>query len=84
MRYGKCLLAGVLVVAAASVLSPILVLIGLAIYNMVHSTPSDMAIGWNPVSLIKQPSVFLVALVLGCFLAGFLWEYRRLARTTRR
>lgn len=83
MRYRKCLLAGVLVVAATAVISPILVLIGLAINNLFRASANNMSIGWDPFSLIKQPSISLVAFVAACFLIGFLWEYRRSGKTGR-
>jgi uncharacterized membrane protein len=81
MRFGKCLLAGLLVVAAAFVTLPVFALIGLAIHNLINPSPGGIAIGWNPVSLIKQPSISLIIFVIACFLAGFLWESRRQART---
>ena len=77
----KSLLAGLLVLAAAAIVLPIFTLIGLTIYRALTSAPNSIAIGWNPISHIQHPSVALIAFVLICFLSGFAWEYRKLARS---
>lgn len=81
MPFLKSLLAGLLVAVAASIVFPVFVLIGLAIYRALNSTPNSMAIGWNPMSHVQHPSVLLIAFVLICFGSGFVWEYRKLARS---
>ena len=80
MPFLKSLLAGLLVVVAASIVFPIFVLLGLVVYRAITPTPNSMAIGWNPVSYLEHPSVTLIAFLLICFGIGFFWEYRKLAR----
>ncbi len=41
-----------------------------------RSMPEGQAIGWDPISLSRH-SMFPWLVVIGSFLIGFIWEYRR-------
>jgi len=77
--YIKSVLAGLLAVIAAPIALPILCIIGTIVYGVIHPPPEGTAVGWAPISLAKQP-LPIVALIVVIFAAGFVWEFRRLAR----
>jgi len=79
MKYVKCLLAGLLALIIVPVLLIVCVVVGMVIYTMVHPTQADGQIGWDPVSLWRMNPIawFIPAL---SFCAGFIWQYRRLAK----
>jgi uncharacterized BrkB/YihY/UPF0761 family membrane protein len=79
MIYIKSLLAGLLAVLVACISLPVLAVIGLIVYNMIHRSQEEGSIGWDPVSMVRiSPMICFIAALIFC--AGFLWEYRRLAR----
>ena len=80
MIYVKSVLAGLLTVLIGSIVLPMLGIIGIIFYNAIHSAPDEGAVGWDPISLTKHPPLLLIAFIVICFSAGFLWEYRRLVR----
>jgi uncharacterized membrane protein YphA (DoxX/SURF4 family) len=71
--YLKCTLAGFLAVLAAAVLTVIIVVVCLSF----ASRSSQTAIGWDPISLAKPLTWFVV--VLAIFLVGFYWQFFRLS-----
>jgi uncharacterized BrkB/YihY/UPF0761 family membrane protein len=75
MIYLKSIMAGV--VAALSLM--VLLFVGIVIRLWVSASKEQgaKAIGWDPISLIR-PGPLLIILVV--FVAGFLWEFRRVAR----
>ena len=73
MVYLKSVLVGVLTLFVALITLPML---GIVVYSWIHPQPEGYAIGWDPISLVKQPPLFLAALVI--FALGFFWELRRL------
>ena len=51
----------------------------MVIHALVHPTPGEGSIGWDPISLIRMnPMLWFVPVVI--FLTGFISEYRRLAK----
>jgi len=51
----------------------------MVIHALVHPTPGEGSIGWDPISLIRMnPMLWFVPVFI--FLTGFIWEYRRLAK----
>lgn len=51
----------------------------LGIYIYILQRPSEgQAIGWDPISFMKQPSTLLLGALI--FLAGFVWEFRCVTR----
>ena len=79
MIYIKSILVGVVAVLLAGLAIPILAIVGMVVYNIVHSSSENGAIGWDPISLIRLPLPLIVCAVM-CFVAGFGWEFRRLRR----
>jgi hypothetical protein len=78
MIYVKSALAGLLAVAVATIVLPMLVIVGIVIYNGFHSSQEGL-VGWDPISLShRSPLLIVVALLVVCFASGFLWEFRRL------
>jgi len=79
MIYLKSLLAGLLAIVAACIVLPVLTVVGLIVYSMIHRSQEEGSIGWDPISLVRMnPRVWVIAALIFC--AGFIWEYRRLAR----
>jgi len=72
MVYLKSLAAGTAAVAIAAALSPIV----MAVYfYLVYRTRENQAIGWDPTSLVTQPSIWAICALI--FVSGFVWEFRR-------
>lgn len=78
MIYLKSTLAGLLALVAATVVLPILVIAVIVIYTAIHSS-QEGSVGWDPISLVHQSPLPIVALMIVCFTGGFSWEFRRLA-----
>lgn len=77
MIYIKSLLAGLLAVLVACISVPVIAVIGLIVYSMIHRSQEEGSIGWDPISLVKMsPMIWFIAALIFC--AGFLWEFRRL------
>jgi uncharacterized BrkB/YihY/UPF0761 family membrane protein len=74
MIYVKCALAGLLAVLAAAMLLAIVVVVGISIASSSLQSSQAGSVGWDPISLAR-PFTWLV--VLGIFLVGFFWEFRR-------
>jgi hypothetical protein len=71
MIYLKSAIAGIVAVFAAAILTLFAIV---AYLSIAYRSTGNEAIGWDPVSLAK-PLTWLV--VLGIYLAGFFWEFRR-------
>jgi uncharacterized BrkB/YihY/UPF0761 family membrane protein len=78
MIYVKSILVGLLALIAVPVCLLVIVVVGIVIYSVVHPTPGEGAIGWDLISLIRM-NPMLWSVPVSIFLAGFIWEYRRLA-----
>ena len=79
MIYVKSLLVGLLAVPVACFSLVIVVVLGLFAYAIIHRSSEEGAIGWDPVSLVRTtPMIWRIAALVFC--AGFVWEYRGLAR----
>jgi hypothetical protein len=79
MIYVKSLLAGLLAVLVACTSIVVLVVVWLTVYSMTHPSQQEGSIGWDPISLVRlNPRIWLIVALIFC--AGFVWEYRRLAR----
>jgi len=79
MIYVKSILAGLLALIVVPVCLLVIVVLGMVIYALVHSTPGEGSIGWDPISLIRtNPMLWSVPVFI--FFVGFIWEYRRLAK----
>jgi len=79
MIYIKSLLAGLLAVLIACISLPVLVVIGLFVYSMIHqSQEGEGAVGWDPISLVHQQPLPVVAFTILVFASGFFWKFRRL------
>ena len=79
INYWKSVLARLLATVAGTVSLLLLVVGGIIIYNVIDP-PIEGSIGWDPISLWKQSPLLPAVFAIICFLIGFLWEYRRLAR----
>ena len=79
MIYVKSILAGLVALIVVPVCLLVIVVVGMLIYALVHSTPGEGSIGWDPISLIRMNPMFW-SIPLLIFLNGFIWEYRRLAK----
>ncbi len=80
MIYLKSALAGLLAVVAATIVLPILVIIGIVLYSAIRTSPEgsvEGSVGWDPISLVHPPMP-IVAFMVVCFASGFFWEFRRL------
>jgi hypothetical protein len=80
MIYLKSALAGLLTAGAATIVLPILVVIGIVLYSAIRTSPKgavEGSVGWDPISLV-HPSLPIVTLIVVCFASGFFWEFRRL------
>jgi hypothetical protein len=75
MIYFKSAIAGIVALVVSTVLFPVL---GILLYTLVTRPPAGTAIGWDPVSAAKSPTVWLVASAV--FGAGFYWEFHRLTK----
>jgi hypothetical protein len=73
MIYLKSALVGLLTVFAAAIAMPLAMLIYVSIG---FGSSENGAVGWDPISL-NRPQTWIV--MLGIFLAGFCWEFRRIA-----
>jgi hypothetical protein len=75
VTYLKSVLAGLVAVFSVAVL----LFIGMAIYfSILTSTEHGKgAIGWDPISVVRPG---LVIIIVAVFVAGFLWEFRRVSR----
>ena len=79
MIYFKSVLAGLQAVVIASVVLPICAIIGTIAYSIIHPPQEEGSIGWDPIILVRMNKrVWVIAVLIFC--AGFIWEYRRLAR----
>ena len=73
MVYFKSVLAGI----AAVVIAAFVYLFGMgAYYCIVYRPAGNEAIGWDPTSLLNLGTWVIV---IGIFLAGFIWEFRRVS-----
>ena len=70
-------LKSALAVVAATIVVPILVVMGIVLYSAIHSS-QEGSVGWDPISLVHRPPWPIVALMVVCFASGFFWEFRRL------
>jgi hypothetical protein len=71
--YLKSVLAGIAAVFAASILT----LFGIAAYLLIaYRSSGSVVIGWDPTAVAKPLPWFLL---VGTFLAGFFWEFRRVS-----
>jgi hypothetical protein len=77
MIYLKCVLTGLLAIVAATVVLPVVGIVGIVLYRAIHSSQKG-SVGWDPISLI-HPSLPILTLVAVCFTAGFFWQFRRLS-----
>ena len=68
--YFKSILAGLLAVLAAAILTVIVVVLCLSIASRSSETG---AVGWDPISLARPLTWLAVVLVI--FLVGFFWEF---------
>jgi hypothetical protein len=75
MNVVKSVVAGLLFVFAFAVVVP---LIAIAIGSILPTPRGGGAWGWDPLSFVRSPWVWLTILVI--FAAGAVWEYRRLMR----
>jgi ABC-type Fe3+ transport system permease subunit len=73
--YVKSVLVGLLALVVVCIVLPIL---GLILYGFTDMQPEGVSIGWDPISLVKQSPILPGAVAVGVFVAGFLWEFRRL------
>jgi uncharacterized membrane protein len=73
--YVKSVLVGFLALVVVFIVLPIL---GLILYGFSHTQPEGGSIGWDPISLVRQSPILPGAVAVGVFVAGFLWEFRRL------
>jgi len=73
--YLKSVLAGLAAVFAAA----ILLFVAMAIYFSILGSREhgQGTIGWDPISIVRPGPVIIMMAV---FLAGFLWEFRRVFR----
>jgi hypothetical protein len=79
MIYVKSIVVGLLALILVPVCLFVIVVVGMVIYLLVHPTPGEGSIGWDPISLIHMnPLLWSVPVFL--FFTGFIWEYRRLAK----
>jgi uncharacterized BrkB/YihY/UPF0761 family membrane protein len=79
MIYVKSILAGLLALIVVPVCLLVIVVVGTVIYAVVHPTPGEGAIGWDPISLWRaSPIVWFIPVLI--FFMGFIWEYRRLPK----
>jgi hypothetical protein len=79
MIYTTSMLAGLLAVLVACISLPVLAVVGLIVYSMIHPPQEgEGAVGWDPVSLVHQQPLPILALIVLVFAAGFFWEFRRL------
>jgi hypothetical protein len=76
MIYLKSALAGLLAFVAATIVLPILVIIGIVLYSAIQPSPEG-SVGWDPISLVHPP-LPIVALMVVCFASDFFWEFRSL------
>jgi uncharacterized BrkB/YihY/UPF0761 family membrane protein len=79
MIYVKSILAGLLALVVIPVCLLVMVVVGMMIYTLAHSTLGEGSIGWDPISLIRMNPIFWPVPVF-IFFTGFIWEYRRLAK----
>ena len=79
MIYVKSILAGLLALIVVPVCLLVIVVVGMLTYTVVHRTPGEGSIGWDPISLIRMNPMFW-SIPLLIFFIGFIWEYRRLAK----
>jgi len=74
MIYLKSIVAGLVAVLSVTVLFVIGVVITLLISA---KKEGEGAIGWDPVALFRPVPMIIV---LAIFVAGFVWEFRRVSR----
>lgn len=79
MIYVKSVLAGLLALIVVPVCLLVIVVGGMVIYTLVHPTPGEGSIGWDPISIFRMNPMFWSVPVF-IFFTGFIWEYRRLAK----
>jgi hypothetical protein len=77
MIYLKCIIVGIAALVIAAMLFPV---VGILLYTLIARPPADVAIGFDPVSAVKSPTVWLIALIV--FAVGFYWELHRLRKQT--
>lgn len=79
MIYLKSAIAGLVALVVIPMLLIGLLVGGAFIYFATHPPKGEGSIGWDPISLYHaQPYVWCIPLL--SFLAGFIWEYRRLLK----
>jgi uncharacterized BrkB/YihY/UPF0761 family membrane protein len=77
MAFFKSLLAGVATVVLVAFAVPFVMVVYLWIRRPAGTGSDSGTVGWDPISLAK-PAPLLI--VIGIFLAGFVWEYFRATR----
>jgi uncharacterized BrkB/YihY/UPF0761 family membrane protein len=79
MIYVKSIVAGLLALIVVPVCLLVIVVVGTVIDALVHPTPGEGSVGWDPISLIRMnPMLWSIPLLI--FFIGFIWEHRRLAK----
>jgi hypothetical protein len=84
MIYVKSVLAGLLALIVVPICVLVILVVGMVVYYaLVHPTPGEGSIGWDPISISisifrVNPMFWSVPVLI--FLMGFIWEYRRLAK----
>ena len=77
MVFLKSLLAGIIAVVVVAIAVPF----GIMVYLWIRRPPDTgvdvPSIGWDPISATKPATVLVV---IGIFLAGFVWEFFRSTR----
>ena len=78
MTYFKSVLVGLLATVIAFMLWVFVVVFFLVRPALNEAAAaSNGAVGWDPISIIRNTS-YLWAICLPAFMAGFIWEFRRL------
>ena len=72
MIYIKSLIAGIIAVMIATVLT---VLVVGACISITNKPKEGEGIGWDPISFVRNSTGRIIIVV--SFLAGFIWEFRR-------
>ena len=81
MLYVKSVLAGLIALIVVPIGVLVIAVVAIVIYSLVHPPSGEGSIGWDPISLwwgLNHPVVWFIPVLI--FLAGSLWEYRRLTK----
>ena len=70
MIYVKSILAGLLALISGSCVLLVIVVVGTFTYALVHPTPGEGSIGWDPISLWRTDPIVLFTPVLTFSLAS--------------